>query len=170
MNRFEMRKSVAMRGLLACAAATTLALGCSGANGFDSADVQSADEAVTSSYDWPQFFGNSQHSGNNTSETQLTAQNVSGLTQLFRTTFPAVADSAPVILTNINAGGSVRDLAFVTTQAGHIFALDANTGATIAWSAPEHGRASSFHDVLACARPEPRVWFMRTASTARVHK
>ncbi len=167
MNRFETRKSVAVRGLLACAAATTLALGCGGAYGFDSADLQSADEAVTSSYDWPQFFGNSQHTGNNTSETQLTAQNVSGLTQLFRVTFPAIADSAPVILTNINAGGSVRDLAFVTTQAGHIFALDAHTGATI-WSALNTG-ASSFTTSSPALDPN-RAFVYAYGLDGKIHK
>ena len=123
----------ALGAFLISAAATSLVVGCSGANNSDSADVQSTEEALATPYDWLQFFGNSQHSGNNTLETTLTAQNVSGLTRLFRVTLPAVADSAPVILTGINAAGSVRDLAFVTTQAGHLFALDAKTGATI-WS------------------------------------
>ncbi len=140
MNRFgnRGRTSATWRGLVLGAAATAAMSGCIAAGEVESGDAQSTEQAVVTPYDWTQFFGNSQHSGNNTLETQLTAQNVSGLTQLFRVTFPAVADSAPVILTNVNAGGSVRDLAFVTTQAGHIYALDAHTGATI-WSALNTG-------------------------------
>jgi len=134
------RKNLAWRGLIPCAAATAfLALACSSAvDSGGEEPTQSTSEALSTPYDWPQFFGNSQHTGNNTLETQLTAQNVSGLAQLFRISLPAVADSAPVILTGINAGGSVRDLAFVTTQAGHVFALDAKTGATI-WSTVNTG-------------------------------
>jgi hypothetical protein len=101
--------------------------------GIADESTESTQSAASTEYDWPQFYGNSQHTGNNTLETQLTAANVSGLGQLFQVTLPATADGPPAILTQVSTASGVRDLAFVTTSAGHIVALDAHTGATI-WS------------------------------------
>jgi outer membrane protein assembly factor BamB len=84
-------------------------------------------------YDWLQFNGDAQHSGNDAAETALSPSNVASLTRAFRVTLPAVADGAPVVLTGVATAGGNRDLLFVTTKAGHIVALDAHTGATI-WS------------------------------------
>ena len=95
--------------------------------------TESTASALSTSYNWLQFYGNAQHSGNNTLETQLTAANVSGLGQLFQVSLPATVDGPPAILTQVSTSSGVRDLAFVTTTAGHILALDAHTGATL-WS------------------------------------
>ncbi len=84
-------------------------------------------------YNWLQFNGDAQHSGNNTSETILSAANVASLKLAFQVTLPAVADGAPVVLTGVTTPLGTRDLLFLTTKAGHILALDAHTGATI-WS------------------------------------
>jgi hypothetical protein len=43
-------------------------------------------------YDWLQFGGDAQHSGNNTAETALDAGNVALLTQKYSATLPAIAD------------------------------------------------------------------------------
>ncbi len=89
--------------------------------------------APTLAYDWLQFGGNAQHSGNNTSETILTPANVSTLTQKYQATLPAIADGAPVYLEAVTTPGGVKNLLFVTTRDGRIIALDAQTGTT-AWS------------------------------------
>jgi putative pyrroloquinoline-quinone binding quinoprotein len=83
-------------------------------------------------YDWLQFGGSAQHLSNNSAETTLTASNVSGLKQLFQKTVPSFSDGAPVLLTSVAAGGSTRDLLFVTTRNGDIVAVDAHTG-VIVW-------------------------------------
>ncbi len=89
--------------------------------------------AAASTYDWLQFNGDSQHSGNNTQETTITRGNVARLQPLFQTTLPSPADGAPVYLHGISTANGVRDLLFVTTKAGHILALDAHTGIVV-WS------------------------------------
>jgi F5/8 type C domain-containing protein/putative pyrroloquinoline-quinone binding quinoprotein len=120
----DVLKGLGLAGVLAATGCGT-----SGAVGV----VQATESALSGSYDWPQFYGNAQHSGNNTFETQLTAANVNGLGQLFQAALPGTVDGAPAILTQVSTSSGTRDLAFVTTTAGHIVALDAHTGATI-WS------------------------------------
>ena len=84
-------------------------------------------------YDWLQFGGDPQHSGNNTAETALTPANVSGLVQKYQVTLPAIADGAPVFLEGVTTTSGIKDLLFVTTRDGRIIALDAQNGAQ-AWS------------------------------------
>ncbi len=104
-------------------------------HGSGVSDAQRRLSALAANYDWLQFYGDVRRSGNNTLESRISPSNVSGLKQIFRVTLPAVGDGAPAILTAAQtATGGVRDLAFVTTKAGHIVALDAHTGATV-WSA-----------------------------------
>jgi hypothetical protein len=84
-------------------------------------------------YDWLQFGGNPQHSGNNTSETALTAANVSSLASMYTAPLPSTADGAPVFLEDVTTPLGVKNLLFVTTKDGWIVALDAQTGTTV-WS------------------------------------
>ena len=90
-----------------------------------------APAAGDQAYDWLQFNGDSQHSGNNTLETRLSAGNVAGLKQLFQVNLPGVADGAPVYLHGVPTAQGTKDLVFVTTLEGHIVALDAATGAQV---------------------------------------
>ncbi len=81
------------------------------------------------SYDWLQFNGNPQHSGNNTMETIINARNVDRLVKLFQVILPAVADGSPAYLSSVRTPNGLMDLIFVTTRAGDIIALSAKTGA-----------------------------------------
>ncbi|MDQ2741447.1 MAG: hypothetical protein M3Z66_04010, partial [Chloroflexota bacterium] len=94
--------------------------------------------AATTGYDWLQFDGNAQHSGNNTQETIINRSNVSGLRQLYRVPLvsggsPSVADGAPAYLSAVSTPGGMHNLLFITTKDGHILAIDADTGNQI-WS------------------------------------
>ncbi len=84
-----------------------------------------------STFDWPQFNLDPQHSGNNTRETTINAGNVHNLTRLFQATLPDVADGAPVYLSAVTTISGTKNLIFVTTKAGRMIALDAQTGAQI---------------------------------------
>jgi hypothetical protein len=84
-------------------------------------------------YDWLQFNGGPAHAGNNVLETTLDRTSVAALALKFQVTLPAAADGAPVLLQSVATSSGVHDLLFVTTRAGHVVALDAQTGATI-WS------------------------------------
>jgi Big-like domain-containing protein/putative pyrroloquinoline-quinone binding quinoprotein len=84
-------------------------------------------------YDWLQFGGDAQHSGNNTAETALSSANVGSLVQKYQATLSAIADGAPVFLEDVTTPSGVKDLLFVTTRGGHIIALDAQNGTQV-WS------------------------------------
>jgi hypothetical protein len=109
---------------------TSLLVSC---DGNISGTVSESKTAISASaeYDWLQFGGSAAHTSNNTLETQLTAANVNGLRRLFQVRLPAPVDNAPVVLTNVVAGGAARDLVFVTTKAGDLLAIDARSGTTV---------------------------------------
>jgi hypothetical protein len=96
--------------------------------------------ARAATYDWLQYNGDAQHSGDNTRETAISAANVSSLQRRFRVALPSVADGAPVYLSGVSTPSGVQDLLFLTTKDGHILALSAHTGATV-WST-QHGPGS----------------------------
>ncbi len=81
--------------------------------------------------DWPQFNADAQHSSSTTLEVGINSGNVAGLHRLFQTTLPATVDSAPVYLSAINTNAGLKNLVFVTTTAGDLLALDADSGSQI---------------------------------------
>ncbi|MEP6939797.1 MAG: PQQ-binding-like beta-propeller repeat protein [Rudaea sp.] len=86
-------------------------------------------------YDWRQFNGDPQHSGNNTAETVLGSANASTLTLRYHAALPALSDGAPVFLDGVTTtAAGVKDVVFVTTKIGGLVALDAQTGSQI-WAA-----------------------------------
>ncbi len=88
---------------------------------------------VIVAFDWAQFNGNPQHSGDNTQEKMITPATVKNLKQLFKISLPDVADGAPAFLSGVNTSSGIKNLVFVTTRSGYIVALDAATGNQI-WS------------------------------------
>ena len=79
-------------------------------------------------YDWLQFNGDPQHSGNNTHEEIINTSNVETLHVIFKVSLPDVADGAPVYLSNVSTSSGTEDLIFVTTLSGYVIAMDAHTG------------------------------------------
>jgi outer membrane protein assembly factor BamB len=82
-------------------------------------------------YDWLQFNGDPQHSGNNTQESTLNKSNVNQLTLKYQAALPAPAYGTPVFLHSIKTTNGVKDLLFLSTTAGDVLALDAATGIQI---------------------------------------
>jgi len=105
--------------------------------GQDAAKMISNQQMKTAagSYDWMQFNFDAQHSGNNTAEKRLSAENVSKLHRIFQITLDDVSDGAPVYLSGANTIAGKKDVLFVTTKAGHIYAYDAHSGNLI-WAQP----------------------------------
>lgn len=64
-------------------------------------------------------------------EALLSASNVPGLRQSFQAKLPAIADGAPLYVSNVSTLSGTKDLLFVTTETGDIIALDAHTGAQV---------------------------------------
>jgi hypothetical protein len=114
----------------------------SGGTAPGSGGSTAGNDASTAKYDWMQFNGDARHSGVNTLETIITAQNVGGLKQLFQVTLPAQIDSSAAVLTNVDTGTAAKDLIFVNSVQGHHVALDARTGATV-WSHATTGTSPS---------------------------
>ncbi len=83
--------------------------------------------------DWPQFGMNPQHTSSNPLEITINAGNVANLQMLYKVNLPSPADSTPVYLHSVSTPQGIKNLIFVTTKAGDIVALDADTG-TIVWS------------------------------------
>jgi hypothetical protein len=84
-------------------------------------------------YDWLQFNGDAQHSGNNALEQRINVNNVSQLQLLFKVPLAGIADGVPVYLSAVSTASGIHDLVFVTTKDGNISAMDAHNG-TIMWS------------------------------------
>jgi glucose dehydrogenase len=84
-------------------------------------------------YDWLQFNGDPQHSGNNTKETAIHRNNVGRLMLKWQATLPALSDGAPVFLEAVSTPGGIKDVVYITTTNGYIVALDASTGSQL-WS------------------------------------
>ena len=84
-------------------------------------------------YDWPQFNGDPQHSGNNTRENVIGTSNVATFTRIFQATLPAVCDGAPAYLGRVATPTGIRNLLFAVTTAGDLVAIDANSG-TLVWT------------------------------------
>ena len=82
---------------------------------------------------WLQFGGGDGHSSNNTSETTLTASNVSSLHRVWQANLGDTADGAPVYLLNASTPSGQMSLVFATTRGGRIVALNEATGAVV-WS------------------------------------
>jgi hypothetical protein len=89
--------------------------------------------AAGTSYDWLQFDGDAQHSGNAAQESAITAATVASLQLVFQVSLPDVADGAPAYLSGVPVNGTPTDLLFLTTKDGHILARDAHSGVAI-WS------------------------------------
>jgi outer membrane protein assembly factor BamB len=84
-------------------------------------------------YDWLQFNFDSAHTGANPAENILGPDNVGSLDRLFAVSLPEVADGAPAVAAQVPTAGGPRDFLFVTTKAGRLVALDAQSGAPL-WS------------------------------------
>ncbi len=87
---------------------------------------------------WLQFGFDSQHSGNDSQESFISVKNVGSLRQLFRQRLPFVTDGSPAYLSNVTTPLGVRDLIFLTSTAGDIAAVDADTAAVI-WANQSYG-------------------------------
>ncbi|HEX7432432.1 MAG TPA: hypothetical protein VF326_02145, partial [Anaerolineaceae bacterium] len=83
-------------------------------------------------YNWPQFNGDSQHSGSNTQERFISPENVSRLKLLYQVNLPGVADGSPIYLSAVSTPAGTKNLLYMTTRQGHILAVEAETG-SIVW-------------------------------------
>jgi outer membrane protein assembly factor BamB len=85
------------------------------------------------SADWLQFGFDPSHSGNNLPENTINVSNVGTLVQIYSVTLPSISNAAPVFLSNVSTPNGIKDLLFIVSSDGHLFAIDASNGAVV-WS------------------------------------
>jgi outer membrane protein assembly factor BamB len=83
--------------------------------------------------DWSTFGDSLARSNYNPNETTLSANNVPSLKLSWSKDLGAAITDQPVIATNVSVGGTPTTVAYIGTEAGGFYALNADTGATI-WS------------------------------------
>jgi PQQ-like domain len=81
--------------------------------------------------DWTRFGYDAARTSSGPAQTGITAASLSRLRPQ-RVTLDGVADSSPIYLRGVRAGGTARDLFVVTTSYGRTIAVDASTG-RIVW-------------------------------------
>ncbi|HTU69362.1 MAG TPA: PQQ-binding-like beta-propeller repeat protein [Candidatus Baltobacteraceae bacterium] len=82
---------------------------------------------------WPVFGHDPARSGVDVGDTTLTTTNVSQLVEKWQISFGSgnVADSTPILLANIQIGGTAQQMLYQTDKNGETFAIEAQTGKVI---------------------------------------
>ncbi len=91
---------------------------------------------------WPVFGHDPARSGVDVGDTTLNATNVSKLAEKWQISFGSgnVADSTPILLANIEIGGTAQQMLYQTDKNGETFAIEAQTGKII-WTYTTTGTA-----------------------------
>lgn len=104
------------------------------------------------------FHDDNARDGLNAQETILTPANVNS-TQFGKLGFDAtdgLVDAEPLYLANLNAGGSTRNVLFVATEHGSVYAFDADTGVQI-WKTSVLGSGETTSDNHNCNQVTPEI-------------
>jgi hypothetical protein len=105
---------------------------------------------ATSHYDWLQFNGDPQHSGNNRFETAIGTANVGEIRLRWSARLADIVDGAPVALAGIKTRTGVRDLLFLTGRSGDLMAVDSRSGRLVWHSSHRSLRCRINHGQLPC--------------------
>lgn len=81
--------------------------------------------------DWSTFGDDLQRTNYNPNETTLSASNVASLKLSWSVDLGSAITDQPVIATNVPINGTPTTVAYIGTEAGQFYALNADTGATI---------------------------------------
>ena len=86
-----------------------------------------------SAADWLQFGYDQHHSGFNAAETLISSANVAAIAQVYSVSLPHSSDSSPVLLSGVSTPSGTKDLLFLVSKGGYLFAIDAANGSVL-WS------------------------------------
>lgn len=93
---------------------------------------------AVSAADWPTFGADPARSGSIGGNAKISTSSVARLHRLWSTKLGDVADSAPIYLSAVHAGGKARPMLFVTAKDGTTYGVDADNG-SIVWHFETHG-------------------------------
>jgi outer membrane protein assembly factor BamB len=82
--------------------------------------------------DWPTFGHDAARTSNTGADRGLAPKTVSGLRLRWRASLDTVADTAPIFLSHVDAGGRSVAMLFITAKDGTTYGIDASSG-RIAW-------------------------------------
>ncbi len=118
---------------------------------------------VTNAPDVTTYHYNNSRDGLNAKETILTQSNVSS-TQFGKIGFYSVdgkVDAQPLYLANVLIAGQIRNLLYVATEHGSVFAFDADTGFQI-WKTSVLGTGETTSDNRNCSQITPEIGITST--------
>jgi outer membrane protein assembly factor BamB len=119
--------------------------------------------------DWLQFAYSPDKRADNPVEKALTPATVGRLRPLFNVPLPDAPDGAPVLLTDVGTRVGTRDVVYAKGEHGHLFALDAHTGAEI-WQKNLNVTCHACYDNSAPAIGPDRQYIYAGGSDGKIHK
>lgn len=127
------------------------------------AAVLTVTAAAAASSDVITYHNDNQRTGQNLTETLLTASNVkqSGFGLQHLIAVDGKVDAQPLVLSAFSIGGSVRDVVFVATEHDSVYALDADSATTL-WKASLVASGESPSDERGCGQVTPEIGITAT--------
>jgi hypothetical protein len=120
-------------------------------------------ETIVSAPDVTTYHYDNQRDGLNAQESTLTLENVNS-TQFGKIGFDTVdglVDAEPLYLANVTAGGKLRNVLYVATEHGSVYAFDADTGAQI-WKTSVVPSGETTSDNRGCGQVTPEIGITST--------
>jgi outer membrane protein assembly factor BamB len=152
------------------AAAVLVAAGLPGQAGVGDLGLPpTATTAAPGKVDWLQFAFSPDKRAVNPYEKVLTPATVGKLRPLFTVPLPDAPDGAPVLLTDVGTRLGTRDVVYVKGEHGHLWALDAHTGAEI-WQHNLNVTCHACYDNSAPAIGPDRQYIYAGGSDGKIHK
>ena len=118
---------------------------------------------ATAPNDVATFKNNVSRTGQNTVETTLTPQNVNSISfgLLHTVMVDGKVDAQPLYLSQVPIGGVARNVAFVASEHGSIYAIDADAGTTL-WQVSVLANGETPSDTHGCSQVTPEIGITST--------
>ena len=149
--------------LALAASATAILAACGGGDGSSSSSGMTIPVATAQPGDVATFKNDIARSGLNLAESTLTPQNVSTATfgLLHTVMVDGHVDAQPLYLSQLRISGVAHNVAFVATEHGSVYAIDADTGTPI-WQVSVLANGETPSDTHSCSQVTPEIGITST--------
>ena len=149
--------------LALAASATAILAACGGGDGSSSSSGMTIPVAAAQPGDVATFKNDIARSGLNLAESTLTPQNVSTATfgLLHTVMVDGHVDAQPLYLSQLRISGVAHNVAFVATEHGSVYAIDADTGTPI-WQVSVLANGETPSDTHSCSQVTPEIGITST--------